>query len=163
MECDHHNRLNAFHDGELSADFAAEMNRHLATCRACSEQLIEIRALARAFEDFGEDRSAAHVIARGHMAAETFSFGNDVAILRIAGFLTALAASVFVIASVWLREGRDRPAPADPIRVTAAPEWERVAMTLDIESIPAEAYPAGSRPALADARLADWMLENLTK
>ena len=88
----------------------------------------------------------------------------------VAGILTGLAASVLVVASAWLWEA---PAPATGrARVVFAPapaaEWERVAMTLDagpLNGVPGP--PAGTdfpgRTVLADARLADWMLQNLSR
>jgi hypothetical protein len=75
--------------------------------------------------------------------------------------LTALAASVLVIASAWLWDAPPADALPAPVAVMPAPEWERVAMTLDTEPLPGLGPDVPGRTVLADARLAEWMLQNL--
>ena len=49
VTCDNLPRVSAYHDGELSAAAAAEVERHLATCGACSAELAGYRAMSRGF------------------------------------------------------------------------------------------------------------------
>jgi len=42
------NQLGRYHDGELSSAGCARMEQHLRTCRACSEELAEVRRVSEA-------------------------------------------------------------------------------------------------------------------
>jgi anti-sigma factor RsiW len=165
MDCEYRERLNAFHDGELSPPAVRELSRHLETCPACAMELAEIREIARAFSDLAAEDISPAGVARAHEAADAAASELGSPVLRIMGLLAGLAASVLVIASAWLWAG---PAPEPPqpqvvLLPAPTPEWERVAMTMEVGPLTGETPDIPGRPMLADARLADWMLQNLSR
>ena len=172
MDCQHRARLSAFYDGELPGHAAREVRLHVETCPWCAAELEEIRELSGAFRELAEERPPVAVLRRAREAADAAA---DAAarvavdarragppVLRVAGALTALAASVLVIASAWLSDAPPpNPLPPAAVSVAPAPAWERVAMTLNAGPLPGEITDDPGRTALADARLANWMLQNL--
>jgi anti-sigma factor RsiW len=165
MDCQYRVRLDAYHDGELPANAARELERHLETCPACEAELAEMRELSRSFGLFASECMSRASLERAHGLAEAAGYELRSPVLRIAGLLTGLAASVLVISSAWLWL-----APAGDIRPSQVvvaparmPEWERVAMTMEARPLPGETPETHAGPMLADARLADWMLQNLGK
>jgi anti-sigma factor RsiW len=165
-ECEYRSRLDAFHDGELDAQTHEQFERHLETCPECAAEVRELRRVARMFDALAEDPMSASALARVHQAVDQVDDEPPLGILRIAAVLTALAASVLVIGSAWLWEAPGAGAQLPRVVVyhpqpTAA--WERVALTLEPDHLPRTAWEVGDRTRLAetDARLADWMLDNL--
>lgn len=162
--CDFRSRLNAYHDGELTAEEMELFERHVQSCGDCAAELAEIRRLSSLFDDFASRPVEEPAVSRIHEAVDALD-QTESGTLRIAGVLTALAASVLVVASVWLMEA---PAAENErkqvVRIEApAPEWERVASTLRADAMPGGGPGIGParEPALADADLANWMLRNL--
>ena len=161
-DCPYKFRLDALHDGELDPQERREIEMHVQNCPACGVALVEIRRMAALFEPLKGERLSGEELARVHAAMDEPADGPSV--LRIATVLTGLAASVLIIGAAWLRE-MPSGSRANPTIVRApavAPAWERVAMTLQTDPLPFQPWQARAGPALADARLADWMLEDLT-
>jgi anti-sigma factor RsiW len=164
MNCLYGASLDAYYDGELSADAAQELEEHVATCPACLADLEEIREVSRAFEKLGAEGPSASALTRAHQAAESAVAGAPSPVLRVAGTLASLAASVLVIASAWLWESSGEVVQPRPVSVTLpapVPEWERVAMTLEPGPLPEGVPDSPERQMLADVRCADWMLRNM--
>jgi anti-sigma factor RsiW len=165
MDCEHRISLSAYHDGELDQAAARETEWHVKACPACAAELAEIRALSRAFGRFATDPMSREGVAQAHAAAEAAALRAPV--LRVAGVLIALAASVLVVGSAWLMEPVLPGYRTTPVAVVPAPtpDWERVAMTLNAAPLAVEAPDAPQPLLLADAAtdqtLADWMLRNL--
>jgi anti-sigma factor RsiW len=164
-DCEYRSRLDAFHDGELDPLAHEQFERHLEACPACAAQVRELRRVARLFDALADEPMSASALARVHHAVDQVEDEPPLGILRIAAVLTALAASVLVIGSAWLWEAPG--AGARPHVVVYHPQpsaaWERVALTLEPDRLPRTAWEVGDRTRLADAdaRLADWMLDNL--
>ena len=170
-ECRFQLRLDAYHDGELDAAERGRVEAHLATCATCAAELAEIRALSARIGaaaavgaiDADEARGM-HEAVRRESRAVRDERERSIPLVRTAGMLSALAASLLIISGVWLMElrpGSRGPRPGPIARTEIQPEWERVAMTLR----------ADPRPELLDeSRFADsphyaaeteWMLRGL--
>jgi anti-sigma factor RsiW len=159
--------LSAYHDGELDAATRQRVEVHLRDCPACAEELQGIRDASQLIAAGG---SADHSLltdeelARVHDAIDDTS---DRPILRIGAMLGAAAASLLIVSCAWLMDlpRQDHPAAPPPIsaaRFTApAQPWEEIAVTLRPE-IPMQAGDdLNSDTYLADAKLAEWMLQGL--
>src|SRR2546430_873067 len=141
VECPFQLRLDAYHDGELDAGERAGVEAHLAACPTCAAELAEMRALsarigaAAAVGVIGSGESRGmHEAVRREAQEVRDERERSIPLLRTAGMLSALAASVLIISGAWLMElrpvgGRTRT-PGMQARVEIQPEWERVAMTL---------------------------------
>lgn len=183
MDCPHRHRLNAYHDAELDDAESRALERHLATCTACTAELEEIRDLSRLFAGLAESEISQAAMTRAHASAdhaseqaESTAQGRRL-LVRVAGALTAVAASVLVVASAWLVVPPATPTPIGHLAVGPRPapapaaEWERIAMTLDAGPLLTDSPVAPGRIALAaavsdsgdDMRVAEWMIRNLSR
>lgn len=125
-ECPFQSRLSAFHDRELDAESASALSSHLSECPKCTEQLDAIRAISRLFgqtpakpmSQIGMKRL--HLLAdkSARQAAEPFPY------MRM---LTALAASILVVAGAWLVESPAGTRGSLPGFDPQTPSWEIVA------------------------------------
>jgi len=74
--------------------------------------------------------------------------------------LTTLAASLLIIGMAWLAEvPAAKPIP-QPAMLAGAPEWEKVAMTLQVDP-PAPGIGTTGMAAKENEDLAGWLLQNL--
>jgi len=158
--CPFQSRLSAYHDGELDAATAAQVEAHLPACDACRaelEEIAELSALANQIGAEGISQSALKNIHRSLDAEQRLS------ILRVAGVLTALAASVLIVGLVWLREiPTSHSMPSQivvPTRDSQA--WENVALNFQVDPLPHDRWEVRDPQGLADARVVDWMLRGL--
>jgi anti-sigma factor RsiW len=191
QDCPFHSQLSAFHDGEMDSDAAGRFAGHLAGCAQCMEELTSLQSISGLFASLPEGRMYPLELARLHQNLDnTVSSQTSTAdFLRTAGMLSALAASILVISSVWIAEIPSRPAatlspgvavvPAsESVLPAQMPAWERTALTLRVEPL---SYDQGSlgpgggdaipQVGLADARsfgdnstdaqVADWMVAGL--
>ena len=155
-ECDPQ-LLSAYHDGEISAPDRERLEQHVAQCAACAGALSRLRETSRLLAGYPEPEIDARTMDALHRAIDDAS---DEGVWRLGVSLALVAASVVIIGLAWLRE-MPRPAPPQPraVATVAQPDWERVAMTLHTDTLPEQATDATQ---LADARMADWMLEGLS-
>jgi anti-sigma factor RsiW len=155
-ECPFQSRLSAFHDHELDAEMAAKLESHLGNCPACSEQLLGIRAVSRLFREAPSGRMSQIGISRLHAAADTAAKRGEV--FPMFRMLTAVAASILVIAGAWLIESptQTRTSGFDvPYQhVAEAEPWEKLASGGKME-IP-RAIEQDS-----DVAFQDWMVNSL--
>ncbi len=160
--CDFQSRLGAYHDGELDPATAVRVEQHLAGCESCRAELQDLRELSALAKTVGAEGMSPIGIARVHQSVDAES-GSSV--LRIAGLLTGLAASVLVIGSAWLWETPETRTRGQEI-VVIDPVGEpnmTLAMTLaPTAPLPHSPWEVRDQQMLADARLADWMVEGLT-
>ena len=163
IDCRFQLQLDAYHDRELDADARREFEEHLKECPSCPGELAAMRALSSRIEAaIPHDITSAESM-RVHEAVNHAADPQPESypLLRTAGLLSALAASVLIISGVWLLDIRSsrtttfvKTGPS-----TLAPEWERVATTLR----------ANPRIRINDdmffsphyASTVDWMLSNL--
>jgi anti-sigma factor RsiW len=172
-DCQFQSRVEAYHDGELSAEGRRAVEEHLETCEDCAAEMAWLRSVSQSMGR-GDSEGALELttaeLGRVHAAvddamdevaiAETDSY--PISLYRAAGALMAIAASVLIVSCVWLSELPTPAGPRQPIGVAAnpveGPAWERVAMTLRADPLPTG---LDSEPYLADARVADWVLRGL--
>jgi anti-sigma factor RsiW len=161
MDCSRLQRLNAYYDGQLSPQDARAMAAHVEACPDCSAALREMEELSRAFAGLAGGRMSAIGAARALEAADAAANSASRSLAGAAGLLAGLAASILTVASAWLLESSGTAPVQRPAVVRApapAPEWERLAMTLDVWPLEPD-----DQPMLAEADLADWMLRNLNR
>jgi anti-sigma factor RsiW len=99
MTCEHAHLVSLYHDGELPAGQRAGVEQHLAECDECREMLAELRAISRmvsasALRPMPEDFLS-------HLEENVDAANRDRGVLKIAGWLTSVAAAV-LIASLLL-------------------------------------------------------------
>lgn len=166
-DCSYLDRLGTFYDGELDPLTAEEVENHVRTCALCRAELREIGNLSVRFDTMRGALPPEKLLARAHGAIDDGAGRPGSQLLWIAGMLSGLAASVLVIGSAWLADAPGLPAERPAPRVVVLPlqvsDWERVAMTLRVDPLPGVPTDAPDRQMLADARLADWMLRNLSE
>jgi anti-sigma factor RsiW len=166
MDCKNRSQLGAYHDGELPADAARELARHLESCPACAAELAGLQSASELFSVFTQERMSRAALARAHEAVERDA---QPSLLRIAGLLAGLAASAMVIGSAWLWEAptahKGHSGPL--VYVQSAdkdPQWLLVATTLRVDPLPQEIgnnrTQIVSEPAVATA---EWILNNLER
>jgi anti-sigma factor RsiW len=156
--------LSAYVDDELDPSACQRVEEHLHTCPSCAAQLQSLKNLAEAFATYPYPDLNSTELDRLHQVLDE---EVDAPVLRLAGSLSVVAASVLIVATAWLLELRStQPVPvASPANVTLAPApaWEQVATSLHVD---APVYGGGignpmDRTQLADAQIADWMLQGL--
>lgn len=110
MSCDHTNEIHAYHDGELAAERVEALERHLATCGSCRAELVELRELSVRV-------SSAALVAPSAIAMQRLVRSGRVtqerSIRRLAGWLTAAAAAIVMVATVT------RPQAPPPVQSAA--------------------------------------------
>jgi len=165
-DCPYKSRLHAYYDGQLAAEPSRQIREHIAGCQICAQELDELAKLSRALAmvQFGEMTPLE--LARLH---RNLDVSTQRGILRLAGALSAVAASVLIISLAWLSQ---TPASRTVIGTVQGPThsleaWERLAMG---ENVPAGAPNPGGLPdrgvaaaQAADRNLTNWMLDNLRK
>ncbi len=141
-ECENAQQLSAYHDGELPAAARAEFEEHLRQCSSCASELAYLRELSRLLGGLAEPKISSHALHRLHRGADDAS---QVGIWRIARMVTAVAATILLVCSVWMWL----------LSTAAAGElspWERSALQQ-------EEFPAAQN---GGEQLAMWMIEGLT-
>jgi anti-sigma factor RsiW len=173
-------RVEAYHDGEIDAEERSAVEQHVATCPTCAADLAWMRGVSRSFATTPagmtpaergrlQDALKAAMAGEGQTGAdadleegEEEAESDPVSLYRTAGVLSAIAASILLLSVVWLNElpsGTRKPVGGTAVAVGEVPAWERVAINLRADPLP---NTPGGEVYLADARLADWMLQGLT-
>lgn len=175
--CEFQLRVAALHDGELPPPAARLVRAHLAHCPSCAAELSALRGLSARItgEIAARADSDAPALAGMHRAVDRAAAAmtdadlKTLPLLRTAGLLGALAASVLIIAGVWLLDAPPAPQLADEAGAGSAtagtlvaipPDWERVATTLRAQPRPGV---VGDDSPFAPhyAAAIDWMLDGL--
>jgi len=126
-ECSFSIRIDAFHDGELSATEQSAVRQHLNTCPACAAQLSQLQQMSRFFGENSDIRLSQIAMARlnNRLKSET-SRG----VIRLAWAMNAIAAAILVAGTVWLQhlqaEDSARTTSVAVASVTAPP-WTGIA------------------------------------
>src|SRR5438105_12117203 len=144
-DCQFQSRVEAYHDGELSAEGRRAVEEHLERCEECAGELAWLRsvsgAVGRREVASGLELTPAE-LGRVHAAVDdamdradaAAPEGYPISLYRTAGALMAIAASVLIVSCVWLSELPTPAGPRQPVGMAAVPNegqaWERVAMTL---------------------------------
>lgn len=146
MTCEMITRLDAYHDGELSAAECAALEAHVRQCPACAAELRQLEALTAGLRG----RVAPvppEVLVRLHQRVEQLPGAG---LRRLAGALAAVAAAILVAAcAAGLSIQHAAPAPA-----AAMPLWEAQA---------APGQSAVTAPADSEEQLAAWTVQDLAR
>ncbi len=155
-DCRYNAMIAAYHDGELNEQDQQMVRDHLTHCPACSAELAELQEVSSLFAVHADARStplSQIEVARLHqnlqpariLANQNRSTDRDSSeIWRIAGVLSALAASVLIVSAAWLVENPSRrpgfispvdPGPSEVAKLTI-PAWERMAVDLKVDQRP---------------------------
>ena len=97
--CSYSMQLSAYHDGELSSSEREQLERHVAACPACAAELEQFRRLSALLDTAPRPRLS------DESRRELYALAPQVeeaGYLRIAKWMTAMAASVMLAASVWV-------------------------------------------------------------
>jgi hypothetical protein len=163
------------HDGELEPVDAAFVRAHAAHCPACAAELAALRELsARIAADLSslDEADDAPLVAM-HRAVDRAARTEradltPLPLLRTAGLLGAMAASVLIVAGAWLLDAPRGSLPTGAATipgindqlVAIPPDWERIATTLRAQPRPGV---VGDDSPFAPhyAAAIDWMLDGL--
>jgi anti-sigma factor RsiW len=157
--------LSSYHDGELAVEQRQRVERHVTECARCAAELQALRETSAMFAHHQFQDLTEPELKRAHEAIDETA--TEQPVWRLAATLGAIAASVLIVSCAWLTAlppasssaGASAPTFVAQRPVQRAEPWEQMAMTLRPE-------PLGSArddtTRLADARLADWMLQGLS-
>src|SRR5438045_1944278 len=99
MSCEHAHLVSQYHDGELLGGQRAALEEHLAECDECREMLAELRAISQMVSASALRAMPDDFVA--HLEENVDAANRDRGVLKIAGWLTSVAAAV-LIASLLL-------------------------------------------------------------
>ena len=130
-----------FCDDELDPLARRQFQQHLGGCEECAAEVERVRELSDWFEPVRWLDPKPAVLDRLHQKissrADFDGARRMTEALPLARMLLAAAASVLIVAGAWLFDGsRSRVAPrpaSSPQRLAAAPAWERMAVTLQVD------------------------------
>jgi anti-sigma factor RsiW len=140
--CPSNTQLELLHDGELADAIAAELHSHVAVCEVCAKYLAELSSMSRQLA--GESGSALLPIQlqRLHCHVDkAIEQTADRGLIRMSWILSAIAAGVLVVGSVWLERLNQAP--------QVAPPWVGLSATGD--SVVRDAETPAAQWYLADA------------
>lgn len=137
-------RLGALLDGELTPADAATLERHAASCPACTAEIESLRAVSRFVRSAGDVKAPDALLAATREAIERSAAQRSV--LRLSWWLTGAAAAVALACGVQLMTSN--PATAS----TSSASWEVAAVS---------GRTVGVSHDAAETRLAAWMVDAL--
>jgi anti-sigma factor RsiW len=144
-------RLGAYYDGQLDAAGREEVERHLRACGACAERLAEWRGMSTLFAEAQGPRLSQIGLHRLHVNLDLMI---DRGLLRLVRGLSAIAASVLLVGTLWLVHSR--PVTSEPAAASiAAKPASVVAMVLQTEE--------SIQTASAEPGPNDWIVAELKR
>jgi anti-sigma factor RsiW len=143
--CDFEIIVGPYHDRELDERRAAEMAKHILDCSSCAEHLASLRRMSGAMGQIPLDPLSGMERARLYRAVDQVPRrAMEYAILRMAGGLAALAASLLIVTSIWLMG-------SDGVSSGAQSGGSPIAIVL----------PSSGVSEQASSNLSHWMVRNL--
>jgi anti-sigma factor RsiW len=139
-ECEHAQRLGAYHDGELVGAARAEIERHLRQCPACAAELQRLGRLSGLFSKAAAPPMPPAALRRLHKGIDAIPMAD---LKRVAEICGAIAASILLVCTIWLVKTRTA--------VDAIPVWETVAVVRQ------ESPTAGP-----EEQLGQWIVQDLS-
>ena len=124
-DCQFKTRLSAYHDAELSAADIEAVNEHLPTCATCSAELAALRDVSSALSTYEPGQISQIELARLHRAIDR---ADDRGLLRLAGMLATVAASVLIICMAWMSQTPTSSPVANPHAGQRVQGWENLAL-----------------------------------
>jgi anti-sigma factor RsiW len=157
--------LTAYHDHELGVTARRRIDRHLLACPHCAATLADLRDLTTRIAVAIDTQGAMPALAAMHRAVDRAAGARtapspSLPLFRYLAPFGALAASILIIAGVWLLDTQPKSIPAAPdfSPVAVAPDWERVAVTLRAEP---RADGLSDSPFSPRYAAIHWMLDSL--
>jgi len=148
MTCDKAVQIQSYLDEELDSAQRQSLLAHLEQCAECRELLEELRGLSSLIQNAPRPVMRVGAMARYRQA---WNVARDRAVLRITGWLTAVAAGLLIGAILtWPAEE-----PANPVRAVRSGSWEQFAVMP-----PAETQGEGGGAQLV--QVAQWMANDLS-
>jgi anti-sigma factor RsiW len=148
MGCGFSEQLEAYHDGELPSAAASALEAHLPTCPACTSRLAELAQMSNLFAAASVPHLSQISLHRlHHKVADEMDRG----LVRLAWGLSAVAASIMVVASAWLMQIKPVPTAAPTITAQAAPPWVGVPTSFESDTVSHEVATPVGQWYLADA------------
>lgn len=147
LDCSYISKIEAYHDGELSAGESAAFERHLSTCPVCATELAQLRDMSGLLAAERPHDILPIELARIHRRLDQL---RDRSFLRFCGAMSAVAASILIICSVWLLDG-PRPNPIIRGNSQAEQSWEPIASGR-------LQPPQSNENGLAVKQTTDWMV-----
>jgi anti-sigma factor RsiW len=144
MVCDKTNLIHRFHDGELSPAQQETVQTHLRDCAECRELLADLRRLSSLICESPAAEMPDGMVERLQQCRLAAA---DQGILRLAGWMTAVAAGVLIGALLIRNAGRPETASRPAF-------WETVAVMS-----PAEVQDDVNSDLLV---MAQWMADDLS-
>jgi len=152
--CENQRLLSAYHDGELSAPLAAEMENHLQQCPACRQELRRLRAMSALLASAIDAQAPPEAMARWKRSVQP---ARDRSVLRMTEMLSAAAAAILLVCSMMLWQQQSKP--AGPTGQAAA--WESVAArTTSGPAVALAGQLTGGAETPPDIELANAILAN---
>jgi len=145
-DCEYAFRLGAYHDGELPAPAAAELEQHLQRCPACAAELAALRSLSEILGSAVAAELSAEAMQRLHRSVERTT---EVGILRMAEALVGMAAAILIACTISLVAS---PSSAGT-NGTVTP-WEMAAVS-QVED--------DSEASTVEQQIAKWAVEDLAR
>jgi len=121
MTCQYAQQIGPYHDGELPAERAAEVERHVEQCPQCRRELDGLRAISQWLAAAPAPDVTDEALGRLRRSLRP---RRDSIILRTAAALSGVAAAVLIVCSALLWQ-RLQTAPP----VTPPAGWESLAIT----------------------------------
>jgi anti-sigma factor RsiW len=147
-DCRRKSEIEAHHDGETPLAERADLDAHIRQCIQCAEELQRLERLSSLFAESNvatlSPEGMAHI-------RELVGPSSDTILFRWAGGLTAAAAAVLFLCSLWLWGAADRPGTTRGI-----PDFDSHVVARPLEL--ADANGAGG-----DIQLAYWIADDLSK
>lgn len=150
MPCEIEHRLQAYHDRELSSADRAAIDLHLAQCAPCRDSLAQLQQFSTLISAAPPPALPASARIRFYAAWDDAQSFRDRSVLRIASWLTAVAAAILVGGLISLNWPNNTG--GTPNRIG---QWETVAV-LPPADVSAE---NGSTTELI--RVAQWQADDL--
>jgi len=150
MPCETKNRLQAYYDGELSSAERAAIEIHLAQCEQYRQALAELRQVSGLISAAPLPAIPPAATIRFYAAWDDAQAFRDRSVLRIASWLTAVAAAILVgglISLNWPNSNRNTPGRIG--------QWETVAV------LPPAEVSAESGSTTELFRVAQWQADDL--
>jgi anti-sigma factor RsiW len=144
-ECEYARRLGAYHDGEMTAASAREMEQHVRDCPACAAELARLRALSPLLAAVASPALPPGALERIRRKVDQ---ARTSGIRRFAEAMLGAAAAILLICSVWMLVLSGSPESDGTI-----PLWEMAAV------LPRD---AASESMSVEQQLATWTLQDLS-
>lgn len=125
-ECEHIQKVSAYHDGELSTEEARVLKVHLVQCPVCAQELREVKKLSSILGKAVDFETPAKVIKRLH---QSVAIVQEASVTTLAKMLTAAAAAILIVCAAWLWSMSKSDASSPTVSL-----WERTAVTLGADT-----------------------------